>query len=110
MLKQVLITLLVCLLVFELVEHVLVPLVALALGRRRKRLALGQGGLVGRIAVVTRWGGGGGQVRVGGEIWRAVCEVPLPVGSEAIVRSVEGLTLTVAPRSGEDAAVPESPR
>jgi membrane-bound serine protease (ClpP class) len=42
-----------------------------------------------------------GQVEVRGEFWKAALvagESPVPAGTELIVRSVDGLTLTVAPR------------
>ena len=38
-----------------------------------------------------------GQVRVNGELWEATCATGLDVGDSAIVKQMDGLTLTVEP-------------
>jgi len=62
---------------------------------RRRRAVTGVEALVGRIAVVSS----PTQVRVAGELWEAVSDVPLLVGQEVEVTEVDGLTLRVNPRS-----------
>ncbi len=55
-------------------------------------------GMVGAIALARSDVAPRGQVFVKGELWEAVSESPIRKGEEAEVRSVDGLTLTVAPR------------
>jgi membrane-bound serine protease (ClpP class) len=38
-----------------------------------------------------------GQVRVNGELWEATCATGLDVGDTAVVKEMDGLTLTVEP-------------
>ena len=75
--------------------------------RRRRRLVRSEvgvdalvdvsGTVTGRIAP-----GSAGQVRVGGELWRARADVPLAPGAVVRVRAVAGLELEVEP--GEERA------
>ncbi len=58
----------------------------------------GAEGMVGAIALARSDVAPHGQVFVQGELWEAVSESPIRKGEEAVVRSVNGLTLTVAPR------------
>jgi membrane-bound ClpP family serine protease len=46
---------------------------------------------------IRRWNKAEGQVLINGELWSAVCEVPIPVGDKAVVRGIEGLTLKLKP-------------
>jgi membrane-bound serine protease (ClpP class) len=62
---------------------------------RRRRAVTGVEALVGRTAVVSS----PTQVRVAGELWEAVSDVPLVAGQEVEVTKVDGLTLRVNPRS-----------
>jgi membrane-bound serine protease (ClpP class) len=62
---------------------------------RRRRAVTGVEALVGRTAVVSS----PTQVRVAGELWEAVSDVPLVAGQEVEVTAAEGLTLRVNPRS-----------
>ena len=39
-----------------------------------------------------------GQVRVGGELWRAVCRVGVDAGEPVVVEGLTGLTLRVRPK------------
>jgi membrane-bound ClpP family serine protease len=80
---------------FELVEHVVIPLAAAAAGKKR-RPATGAEGMVGKVASVIDWAGAEGRVLVDGEIWRAVCSSRPAAGDEVVVRAVRGLTLEVA--------------
>src|SRR5580765_1452830 len=58
---------------------------------KRRRVAVGTETLVGRSAVVSTDCMPGGQVRVGGEIWRARCDIGAGIGAEVIIREVSGL-------------------
>ena len=64
---------------------------------RRRRAATGVETLVGRTAVVSS----PTQVRVGGELWEAISDVPLVRGESMQVTGVDGLTLRVSPRIRE---------
>ena len=43
-----------------------------------------------------------GHVRLGGEIWQAVCSTPLKKGEDVRVESVQGLVLHVERKEGEN--------
>jgi membrane-bound serine protease (ClpP class) len=96
MIKNMLIALIVTFVLFEIIEHVVVPLVGFLLGRKRRSIS-GAEGMVGKVVKVKQWNTTEGQVFVNGELWRAICEVPLVKGDKAIIHNVEGLTLKVEP-------------
>jgi membrane protein implicated in regulation of membrane protease activity len=98
MYKNVLIVLVIALVLFEIVEHVVVPLAGFLLGRRR-RITTGAEGMVGMVVEVRRWETTKGQVFVNGELWKATCEIPLAKGDKAVVSHVRGLKLEVEPLS-----------
>lgn len=64
----------------------------------RQAPVTGVEGMVGAIALAKSDLAPRGQVFVQGELWEAVSESPIRKGEEAEVKSVDGLTLTVAPR------------
>lgn len=66
---------------------------------KRRRAAVGAEALVGRTGVATGDLWPEGQVKVGGELWRARCEGGCEAGTTVVVRAVEGLTLVVEPAS-----------
>jgi membrane protein implicated in regulation of membrane protease activity len=94
--KAILITLLVCLAIYELVEHILLPLFWTIRYRGRKS-ACGPSGMIGKRCVVKQWTGTRGKVRVGGELWNAIGNSPLMPGDEGFVQGIDNLTLQVAP-------------
>ncbi|MCW8871231.1 NfeD family protein [Pseudomonadota bacterium] len=98
MIKNMLITLIVALIVFEIIEHVLVPLIGFMFGKKRRSIS-GAEGMVGQVVEVKRWNADEGEVFVNGELWRAVCMVPLVKGDKAVIHDVEGLLLKVEPLS-----------
>jgi membrane-bound serine protease (ClpP class) len=83
-------------LLFEFIEHLLLPLLGLA--RKSKKSPSGQTGMIGEVAEVKEWEGTKGRVFVHGELWQAESDTPLEPGDEAVVLSVEGLKLKVKPR------------
>jgi len=93
---EIFIALIAAVAVFELFEHVLLPLAALW-RQKSRRPVTGAEGMHGKLALVRQWHGGSGQVLVDGELWRAVSEAPLSEGDSVAVEAVEGLTLRVAP-------------
>ena len=69
----------------------------LAVTNSRRRPVTGMEGMIGAIGIATTDLTPHGQVTLHGEIWDAVSREPIKRGQEAEVRSVQGLTLTVAP-------------
>jgi membrane-bound serine protease (ClpP class) len=69
----------------------------LAFTNSRRRPVTGMEGMIGEIGIATTDLAPHGQVTLHGEIWDAVSREPIKRGEEAVVRSVQGLTLTVAP-------------
>jgi membrane protein implicated in regulation of membrane protease activity len=72
---------------------------------RRRRSPVGLESLVGRRAVAVGRVAPTGQVRLDGEVWDAVSDAPLERGDDAVVVSVDRLTVRVRPASdaGDDA-------
>ena len=64
---------------------------------KRGAASVGVDALVGKtgVAVGELWPEG--QVKIGGEIWKARCAGGCDAGSEVVVRAVSGLTLEVDP-------------
>ena len=72
----------------------------IALKARRAKRLTGSEAMIGHLAVAMTPLAPTGQVEVRGEIWHATLPTdaePLPAGAQVTVRSVDGLTLTVAP-------------
>ena len=81
-------------LLYELMEHVILPL----LGRFSQKNRIprsGSEGLLDQPAEVVEWKGKSGLVRLNGEYWQAVGEKPYPIGHVVKVEKIEGLKLTV---------------
>lgn len=64
---------------------------------KRRKASVGVETLVGKIGVAASNLWPDGQVRVGGEIWRARCAGGCDSGTRIVVRAVDGLTLVVDP-------------
>ncbi len=96
MLKTIIITIIISLIAFELIEHLIFPLFWFIF-KGRKRSTYGVMGMIGKVVEIKRWDKTEGKVLINGELWMAVCEVPLPVGGKAVVRGIEGLTLKLEP-------------
>ena len=93
---ETIIIIIICFIVFELIEHVFIPLIWF-IKDRNKRSNYGVTGMIGNVVEIKRWDKTEGQVLVNGELWRAVCDVPLPQGSQAVILDMEGLTLKLKP-------------
>ena len=92
MAKSILIALVIGFLLFEFAEHLLFPLVWFILGKKRRSTS-GAEGMLGKVVEVKQWNRNEGQVLVDGELWRAVSNVPLAKGDEAVIYDVKGLIL-----------------
>ena len=93
-LESLVITLVICFVAFEVIEHVVLPLFWFA-ARGRQKPASGRAATTGKTGVVRRWAGNEGQIEIQGELWRAVSDGSLPIGCKVVVQSIEGLTLKV---------------
>jgi membrane protein implicated in regulation of membrane protease activity len=100
--KEAMITLLVCIFIYEIIEHVLLPLFWTIRYRKRKS-AFGPSGMIGKKCVVKEWNGNRGRVWVGGELWNASSDSPIIPGSETTIRGINNLTLLISEpdQSGE---------
>jgi membrane-bound ClpP family serine protease len=96
MMKTIILTLVIGLVLFELVEHVVFPLFWFIKDRKRKSVC-GVTGMLGKMGEIKQWRETEGRVFVNGELWRAVSDVPLLTGDNAVIQNVEGLTLRVKP-------------
>ena len=96
MITKILIALVVAFVLFELVEHVVIPLIWFILGKKRRSISAAEG-MLGEVAEIKKWNKTAGQVFVNGSLWRAVSDVPLLKGDKVVIRNVEGLTLRVEP-------------
>ena len=96
MVAGVLITVIAVVIVFEVFEHVIIPLIGMRAGRGRQP-STGPEGMVGKVVEVRRWFGREGTVKVDGELWRAESRIPLAAGDTATILAVKNLTLRVEP-------------
>ena len=103
MVAEVLITVIAVVIVFEVFEHVIIPLIGMRAGRGRLPLT-GPEGMIGKVVEVRRWSGREGTVLVGGELWRAASRTPLAAGDAATIVAVSNLTLRVEPLARSIAA------
>jgi len=94
MIKTIILTLVLGYLIFELIEHAVIPLFWFIMGRKRKSVC-GVSGMLGKIGEVKQWKKYEGKVFVNGELWQAVSEVSLVRGDRVVIQNVEGLTLKV---------------
>jgi membrane-bound serine protease (ClpP class) len=96
MITQILLALIGAFVLLEIIEHVLLPLLGIILGRKTRSIS-GAEGMVGKVVKVREWNQTEGKVRVNAELWKAVSDVPLSNGDKVVVSDVRGLTLRVEP-------------
>jgi len=94
--KNLIIILAIGLLLFEVVEHLVFPLIWFIKDRKRRSVC-GETGMLEKVGEIRYWQESTGQVFVNGELWRAVSEFPLSAGDRVVVQKVERLTVTVIP-------------
>jgi membrane-bound serine protease (ClpP class) len=91
---ELILILIIAFVAFEVLEHLIFPLIW-ALRQRRKKPLTGPLALEGQTAEVLEWGQREGYVLVNGERWKAVGAWSLPRGRKVVIHKVEGLILTV---------------
>jgi membrane-bound serine protease (ClpP class) len=72
-------------------------LMTIAYRARRNKVVTGAQGLIGEVGTAQSVLAPLGKVFVHGEIWNATSSTPVPVGSQVVVRKVDGLQLEVSP-------------
>jgi membrane-bound serine protease (ClpP class) len=83
-------------LVFEIVEHAIIPLAWLIMKKKRRQVS-GPSGLIGEVGEVREWRGTEGRIFVHGSIWAATSGDPIVSGDKVKVIDVEGLVLKIKP-------------
>jgi membrane-bound serine protease (ClpP class) len=78
-----------------------VLLLSLAVRARRNKVATGSEGMIGETGTAFTALAPEGKVFVHGEYWNAVSPVPVAAGASIRVKAIDGLVLTVEPRTGE---------
>jgi membrane-bound serine protease (ClpP class) len=96
MILKIFLFILLAYLLFEFIEHVVIPLFWLIL-KKKRRPVTGDLGLIGEVGEVKDWNDTEGKVFVHGELWWATSEEPLSPGDKAEIQKVKGLTLKVKP-------------
>ena len=104
MIKTIILTLVIGVVLFELIEHVVFPLFWSIMGRKRKSIC-GVTGMLGKVGEVKQWKKNEGKVFVNGELWQAVSDIPLLRGDRVVIKDVEGLTLKVNYWRGENETI-----
>ena len=94
MLKEIIVTLVSGFVIFEVLEHVVFPLVWSSVQRRKGSLC-DVSSMIGKVGEVKQWRGLRGKVFINGEIWNARSDIPLFQGDKALIESMEGFVLTV---------------
>jgi len=100
MLETIIIVVIICIIVFEVIEHVAIPLFWFVF-KGRKKSDYGVPGMIGKVVEIKQWNNTEGKVCVNGELWQAVCDVPLTPGRKAVILDIEGLTLKLKPHENQ---------
>jgi membrane-bound serine protease (ClpP class) len=98
MVKEIVITLVAGFVIFEILEHVVFPLVWSFIQRRKDSIC-DVSSMIGKIGEVKQWQDLEGRIYINGEIWNARSDIPLSFGDKAAVERVEGFVLTVKKES-----------
>ena len=93
--KSILIALLICVVIYEIFEHLILPLICMIRYRKLKS-SCGPSAMIGKKCLVIKWDGNNGKVQVGSELWNAIGQLQLIPGDEVVVQDMEGLTLTIS--------------
>ena len=91
---KVLLILVVAYILFEFVEHAVIPLIWL-ITKKNRQSPTGESGMIGLIAEVKEWEGKKGKVFVHGELWKAESDDSFEPGDETVIHLIKRLVLTV---------------
>jgi len=96
MLVKILVILVAAYISFEILEHLIMPLIGKIFWKGRRQFT-GREGMPGKRGRVREWSGKEGKVEVQSVIWNAVSDVSLSAGDPIVVEEITGLTLKVKP-------------
>jgi len=99
---KTLITIVVIVLVFELVEHVILPLVW-HVSHRKKKPAVGFESMIGEEVEIKTWQKREGLVAFKAELWSAQSDDYLRSGDRAVIEKTDGLKLKITSRKRDKA-------
>ena len=91
---KILLILVIAYILFEVVEHAVIPLIWL-ITKKQRLSPTGESGMIGLIAEIKEWEGKKGKVFVHGELWNAESDASFDPGDEAVIQAVKRLVLTV---------------
>ena len=83
-------------LLFEVMEHVVFPLIWFIKDRKRKSVC-GVTGMLGKVGEIRYWRESQGRIFINGELWQAISDFPLSTGDRVVIQNVAGLTVSVKP-------------
>lgn len=93
--KSALIAIFIGIVVYEIIEHLILPLFWMIRYGRRKS-SVDPSGMIGKNCLVKKWEGNSGKVQVASELWNATGQSDLIPGDQVVVKDIEGLTLKVS--------------
>ena len=85
-------------LLFEFIEHAVIPLASLIFRGKRKQVT-GPSSLIGEVGEVREWHGPEGRIFVHGSLWAANSDDSLKPGDKIEIVGVEGLALNIKLRT-----------
>jgi membrane-bound ClpP family serine protease len=94
MVKEIIIALVAGYVIFEIIEHVVFPLVCSIIQRKKGSLC-DISSMVGKTGEIQGWQDLKGKIFIDGGIWSARSDSPLLQGDKAIIERVDGFVLTV---------------
>jgi membrane-bound ClpP family serine protease len=94
MLLKIVVGIILVYLLFEFVEHAIIPLAWLILKKKRKHVT-GPLGLIGEVGEIREWSGTEGKIFVHGSIWAATSDDHFIPGDKAEVLDIEDLVLKI---------------
>ncbi|MGD9346128.1 MAG: NfeD family protein [Candidatus Aminicenantes bacterium] len=86
-------------LLFEFIEHFIIPLAVLVFRGKRKQVT-GPSSLIGEVGEVREWSGSGGRIFVHGSLWAANSDDYLNPGDKVEIVGVDGLVLRIKLHAG----------
>lgn len=102
MVKTVLIYVVSAVVLYEIIEHAVFPLIWYFIHRKQKP-ACGPEKMIGEIVLITKWENGNGQALYNGQLWKSMSYEPLSQGDRAIISKIAGITLVLTPLTEQDA-------
>jgi membrane protein implicated in regulation of membrane protease activity len=94
LIEKIIITIVAFFLLYELLEHVILPLLGFSFHKKRT-LKSDREGLIGQEAEVVEWKGKSGMVRLNGEYWQAFGKGTFGIGKMVKIDNIQGLKLSV---------------